>query len=296
MLIRLDHCPTRAGLLLPGDRFAVAGGPYYRNHQGSRTAMAAHGPLVFRAFCHNGARCWIEALGPDGVCVLHLGPEEESPVVPGLIRRPYRVTRIIGENVMKKSEVHIGKVYTARVTDRLVPVRIDGENRHGGWDGTNLATNKRVRINSAQRLRARATAEQLRAVAKQAGEQNGRGERAEAPNGTAETKAQPKQPAKTDKPADVKTDKADNPDKKSKKAEKPKKASGLDAAARVLAEASEPMNVKDIVQVAFERGYWKSGGKTPSATVYSAIIREIAAKGAQSRFKKAGRGQFAANK
>ena len=43
---------------------------------------------------------------------------------------------------MKTNEVKIGSVYTARVTCRLVPVRIDGASRHGGWDATNLSTGK----------------------------------------------------------------------------------------------------------------------------------------------------------
>ena len=34
---------------------------------------------------------------------------------------------------MMKNEVQIGRVYTAKVSDKLVEVRIDGENRHGGW-------------------------------------------------------------------------------------------------------------------------------------------------------------------
>ncbi len=54
---------------------------------------------------------------------------------------------------MKKSDVKIGGVYTANVTNRLVPVRIEAESRYGGWDATNLNTNKKVRIKSAQRLR-----------------------------------------------------------------------------------------------------------------------------------------------
>ena len=54
---------------------------------------------------------------------------------------------------MKKSDVKIGGVYTAKVTNKLVQVRIDAENRNGGWDATNLTTNKKVRIKSAQRLR-----------------------------------------------------------------------------------------------------------------------------------------------
>ncbi len=54
---------------------------------------------------------------------------------------------------MKKGDVKIGGVYTAKVTNRLVAVRIDAESRYGGWDATNLETNKKVRIKSAQRLR-----------------------------------------------------------------------------------------------------------------------------------------------
>ena len=51
---------------------------------------------------------------------------------------------------MKKSDVKIGGVYTAKVTNKLVPVRIEAESRYGGWDATNLNTNKKVRIKSAQ--------------------------------------------------------------------------------------------------------------------------------------------------
>ena len=68
--------------------------------------------------------------------------------------------------------------------------------------------------------------------------------------------------------------------------------SGLDAAAKVLADAGEPLNCKTIVERAIEKGYWKSGGKTPSSTVYAAILREIQKKGDASRFVKAERGMF----
>ena len=57
----------------------------------------------------------------------------------------------------------------------------------------------------------------------------------------------------------------------------PEKMSGLDAAAKVLAEAGKPMNVRAIVETALAKGYWRTGGATPWATVYSAMIREIAA-------------------
>ena len=41
------------------------------------------------------------------------------------------------------------------------------------------------------------------------------------------------------------------------------------------------------------KGYWTSpGGKTPAATLYSAVLKETRTKGTQSRFTKTGRGQF----
>lgn len=73
---------------------------------------------------------------------------------------------------------------------------------------------------------------------------------------------------------------------------KVKKVSGLDAAAIVLAGAREPMSAKEIVAEVFSRKLWSSKGETPEATLYAALIREIAAKGATARFVKAERGRF----
>ena len=75
----------------------------------------------------------------------------------------------------------------------------------------------------------------------------------------------------------------------------PEKMSGLDAAAKVLAETGKAMNMKDVVETALAKGYWTSKGATPWATLYSAVIREIAAKGAESRFRKTARGMFELN-
>jgi hypothetical protein len=73
-----------------------------------------------------------------------------------------------------------------------------------------------------------------------------------------------------------------------------KALSGLDAAAQVLLETAEPMNAQDLVARILERGLWKTEGKTPAATIYAAMIREIKAKGSDSRFQKVDRGRFAA--
>ncbi len=82
---------------------------------------------------------------------------------------------------------------------------------------------------------------------------------------------------------------------KAPKTAKPKRPSGLNAAAAVLAEAKEPMTCGAMVEAMIAKGLWSSQGKTPAATIYAAIIREIAAKGSQSRFKKTDRGLFVAN-
>lgn len=73
-----------------------------------------------------------------------------------------------------------------------------------------------------------------------------------------------------------------------------KPLSGLDAAAIVLREANAPLNAQDLVGLMLERGLWKTEGKTPAATIYAAMIREIRSKGSASRFLKADRGRFAA--
>lgn len=79
------------------------------------------------------------------------------------------------------------------------------------------------------------------------------------------------------------------------KGDVPKPLSCLAAARKVLGEHRKPMSAPEIIERSAEKGYWKSpGGKTPAATLYAAIIREIAKKGADARFKKVDRGQFVA--
>ncbi|MCC6145030.1 MAG: winged helix-turn-helix domain-containing protein [Candidatus Hydrogenedentes bacterium] len=75
------------------------------------------------------------------------------------------------------------------------------------------------------------------------------------------------------------------------------KPSGLDVAAQVLRAAGTPMTAKDLVETMLSKGLWTTGGKTPAATIYAAIIREIARKGPanQSRFTKTDRGLFTFN-
>ena len=71
------------------------------------------------------------------------------------------------------------------------------------------------------------------------------------------------------------------------------KLSALDAAAKVLSESKEPLNAKALIAEMEAKGYWTSpGGKTPHATLYSAILREIQTKKKETRFEKVERGKF----
>lgn len=84
--------------------------------------------------------------------------------------------------------------------------------------------------------------------------------------------------------------------KKARPEPKPKKVSALDAAAKVLATTGEPMTTKAMIEAMTERGLWTSpGGKTPQATLYAAILREVATKGTKARFRKTAPGHFAFN-
>jgi hypothetical protein len=103
-----------------------------------------------------------------------------------------------------------------------------------------------------------------------------------------------KKTTKTPEKEAKKAPKAEKAAPKKTKEAKPKKVSALGAAARVLGENKEPMNCQEMIEAMAKKGYWTSpGGKTPAATLYSALLREIGTKGKDARFVKAERGKFA---
>jgi hypothetical protein len=111
---------------------------------------------------------------------------------------------------------------------------------------------------------------------------------------TTKTARNAKKPAKarTAKPAAKNATVAKHAAKESKT--DAKKLSQMAAAVAVLTKASEPMNCKAMVEAMSQQGLWTSpGGKTPEATLYASILREINAKGKDARFVKVERGQFA---
>ena len=191
---------------------------------------------------------------------------------------------------MKKADVKLGGVYAAKVSGKVVPVRIDAENPRGGWDATNTATRKKVRIKSAQRLRGPWP------------KKDGKGGAATDTKAAKKAKVDAwrkdvaKKVAKPDPALDATVAAAEKTRKaKAKKAKAPreKKVSLLDLAAEVLAKAKEPLDCKTIIEKVLATGRWQTKGKTPAATLYSALLRENQKKGKDSRFRKVGRGKFA---
>ncbi|MCK6486412.1 MAG: hypothetical protein HUU26_00505 [Gemmatimonadaceae bacterium] len=284
---------------------------------------------------------------------------------------------------MKKDQVQIGGTYVAKVSGQLAQVRIDAESRFGGWDATNVSTQRKVRIKSAQRLRRETAAstnteapaasdlppqdideriaaappsivpyEQRRARAEAAQVETAddapqydptrcatkrcRGtpvmtylERPmcqacwdrhceeEQPSEVSETAGDACRPTEEQEPLEQenamskkKTNKkqskaqpaaakakrekkAATPKVKATGEQKPKRVSALDAAATVLKKAGKPMHAQELIAAMAEQDLWKSpGGKTPHATLYAAILREIGGKGKDARFRKVDRGQF----
>jgi hypothetical protein len=160
---------------------------------------------------------------------------------------------------MKKEDVKIAGLYTIKIGKNTVAVRIMSPHPHGGWLATAINTGNSMHV----------TADRL------CGRYNPKPEKESA--ATSEQKPQPAVTPATD------TD------------SKPAKGGGLAAAARVLTEAGMPLRCKDIVKTMLAQGLWKTEGKTPEQTIYSAIIREIKDKGTASRFRKTERGMFTIN-
>ena len=107
-----------------------------------------------------------------------------------------------------------------------------------------------------------------------------------------------KKPGKIKTPGTPKTEKTtpktkEAAPKAAEAAPKDKKLSALDAAAKVLQEAGQPLNCQEMIAAMAAKGYWSSpAGKTPASTLYAALLREIKTKANQARFQKAARGQF----
>ncbi len=175
-------------------------------------------------------------------------------------------------SAVKKQQIVVGQTYLCKVGRQVTEVRVTGESRFGGWDAVNVKTGRNVRIKSAQRLRAAARQD----------EGSAQGAR------VAKKAAKAKKATKAARERDT----AQQGAPQAQETAKTKKTGLLDAAILVLREAGEPMNTKEMVEAVLAKDLWKSDGKTPAATLYSSILREIQKKGDEARFRKTERGRF----
>ncbi len=189
---------------------------------------------------------------------------------------------------MKKAEVTIGGKYYANVSGNRCEIQIAAEKPRGGWDATNLATGKKIHVKSAQRLQGEVGARRERAKVTTDGNvtvvENEPVTVITIDGESSTAVAVPKKQRKSKTvPTETAIETADAGEKR---------LSCVSAALRVLAESSDPMNAQELITAMETKGYWTSpGGKTPHATLYSAILRDLA-KGDESRFVKTERGRF----
>ena len=225
---------------------------------------------------------------------------------------------------MKKDDVQLGGTYVAKVSGSLTTVRIQRESQYGGWDAINTVSGRPVRIKSAQRLRYAANrrakvveAPPDRDVCATVGcggqaviEHLGRprcqkcwedecANEQQVDAMVASDSSESISTGDTNVATKTKTTKSSKTANRKPSARKPKadgapkRVSALDAAAQVLKAKGEAMRATELIAAMAEKGLWTSpGGKTPHATLYAAIIREIGAKGKDARFRKVEAGKF----
>ena len=189
---------------------------------------------------------------------------------------------------MKKNEIKIGQAYMAKVTNSEAPVRIDAENPHGGWAAKNLVTGRKVRIKTAQRLHRQCTQADLANIKRPTPKRRTKTAPIATTSPTAATVAKTTTKATQKATANKGRDTGQTGAKvaKAPMPKKRKKISGITAAFMVLADVGKELGVKKIVEIAGEKGWWKSSAATPHATIYAAIIREIGTKDDKSRFER----------
>lgn len=78
-------------VLRRGDKFRVAGGPYYRMPDGTRASMAVRGVLTFSGALVRGSLVLIEAFDANGFVCLHVQGRRKNAVGASFVPRPYKV-------------------------------------------------------------------------------------------------------------------------------------------------------------------------------------------------------------
>jgi len=150
-----------------------------------------------------------------------------------------------------KRKIEIGKVFSAKVGGSWLPVRIDKSLGHGRYEGASLPSGHAVKISTDAIRGDGQTVEQWKASTT---------------------------PKEHDLPAPAKGAAAEPAKTKTARKERTPKGprhSLANAAILVLSKAKEPMSAKAIVeQATADKLYTPGDGRTPDATLYSAMMRD----------------------
>lgn len=195
---------------------------------------------------------------------------------------------------MRPEEIEVGADYRCRLQRGVVQVRVTSTAGPGGWIVTDAETGQEEHVRRHEQFRESwkppVITESKNDGAESAGKETTMSKR----NSTKKAIKTPK--AEKNKKLPKKAPSKPTPKPKPVSGEQSKQMSALDAAAAILRRAKKPMRSKELIAAMAEQGLWTSPhGKTPDATLNAAIIREIAAKGGQARFRKVDRAQFAFN-
>ncbi len=184
---------------------------------------------------------------------------------------------------MKKAEVKIGGKYYANVSGNRCEIQIDAEKPRGGWDATNLATGKKILIKSAQRLQGEVGAKRGRAKVTTEGNVT-----------VVENEPATVETIGGDLPQRLRFSRSHAKQRQQRRNRRRRREAielrrcGLESSWRIeRTDERSRADHRDGSQGLLDQ----PGGKTPHATLYSAILRDLA-KGDDSKFVKTERGRF----
>ena len=75
-------------VLVPGDQFRVAGGPYWRLDGGTKVPMATRGVCTFRRAIRRGRVVCLEATAKEGAVILHVEGRRRNRLMPASSAAP----------------------------------------------------------------------------------------------------------------------------------------------------------------------------------------------------------------
>ena len=187
--------------------------------------------------------------------------------------------------------IRIGQCYMAKLSKRIIAVRVDSTHPEGGWIVRGLASGRPTRVKASADMLRLCDENDLAEVAQATPHRRSRKHGA-----AGESIAESIPETTVDVTGETGESTGETPveEPETPASERPVRMSLLDAAFAILTHAGTELNTREIVEIAIRNGMWTTHGKTPAATLHAAISRDIFARDDASRFRKGARGKFLA--